>query len=66
MERPLLADNPNALPSQAFALQSSFFLTFHTGRLDTRLRRARYATAKGNATKPEMQVAEGEVGYGPR
>src|SRR5215831_12535965 len=32
--------NPTAQPSQAFALQYSFFLTFRTSRLDTCLRRA--------------------------
>jgi len=32
--------NPNAQPSQAFALQYSFFLTFRTSQLDTCLRRA--------------------------
>src|ERR1700693_4273340 len=32
--------NPNALPSQAIAVQYSFFLTLRTSRLDTCLRRA--------------------------
>ena len=32
--------NPNALSSQAFALQYSFFLPFCANRLDTCLRRA--------------------------
>jgi hypothetical protein len=35
-------DNPTAQPSQALALQYSFFLTFRTSRLDTCLRRAAF------------------------
>jgi hypothetical protein len=37
--------NPNAQPSQAFALQYSFFLAFRTSRLDTCLRRAAVRSA---------------------